>query len=285
MYAIFYLCVLDKSYVKGVMISAFSAKKYKPKNVELVCMCDAKLFKYKKLLMLVFDRVIKIKLSKVNSYHPKEKYHWIGYSLNKHQIYNGLPTNFGKQYEKILFLDADILVFSKKFFNIFKCPTPSFYIRDIAGVKIDAANFKSFKKYSSPVNYQNGYNQEIYKFNYFIDAGIMLVEPSKKFYKDYMKFISNIDGDIQNTKQSGIDETTMIYYITKNKMKFHLLKPQFNISSWRDNIKNFYSKNYISKINPWEKDLKDMWDEEKIWHILKLALYKKYQAAKQLEKI
>ena len=111
MYAIFYLCMLNKSYVKGAIISAFTAKKHKPKNVELVCMCDAKLFRYKKLLLSVFDKVVKIKLLKVVTDHPNEKYNWIKYSINKHQIYN--YTN----YEKILFLDTDILIFFHNLYN------------------------------------------------------------------------------------------------------------------------------------------------------------------------
>lgn len=270
MYAIFYLCMLNKSYVKGAIISAFVAKKYKPTNVELVCMCDNKLFRYKKYLLTVFDKVVKIKLLKVASEHHNEKYNWIKYSINKHQIYN--YTN----YEKILFLDTDILIFSKKFFNIFKCDAPSFYVRDIAGVKITKSDFKTFKKYDGSLNTNKiNYNDEISKFNFFIDAGIMLIKPSEVFYKKYIKFIMNMN-NINNTRQSGIDETTMIYYMVKNNINFHILKPQFNVSSWREKNKNAYSKNYISKINPWEKNKDELWDEEKIWYTLEIAIYKKY---------
>ena len=118
------LSMLKDHYVLGACIAAFTHKQFINKlnlNVKLVIMCDDYIYnKYNNLLKNYFDRVIKIKLvyhhlksDYQKIYHINNKYTWINLSLSKWEC-----LQF-EEYNKILFLDIDILPIKKKFYNLF----------------------------------------------------------------------------------------------------------------------------------------------------------------------
>ncbi len=120
----------NELYIPGACASAFTHRKFIEKNkfdIKLIVMVDKKIFTYKKELEKYFDEVILIEMFEVKlnpEYYIIEKYSkWMKYSINKWHVLKMV------KYEKILFIDIDILPIKKSFYDIFKNNTPGFLIK------------------------------------------------------------------------------------------------------------------------------------------------------------
>lgn len=268
-YAIFMLCMLKDHYALGACITAYNHRYYIKKqslNIKLVIMCDDYIFnKYESMLKKFFDKVINIKLKKYkisNKYkYNKEKYTWLSYSLNKWEC-----LKYDK-YNKILFLDIDILVNNSSFYNIFNFKTPAFY------------NIHINKKCNSGEQLNYNLIDETYK-DYIknikkhgtIDGGICLFNPNKDLYIDYYKFVNELyKNGIYSIYKSGPDETSLFYYFMRNNIKLYNICSEYIVIPWKNlknknKIDNAKSYNYLATIKPWTKPKFLTWPEEILWH-------------------
>ena len=276
--AIVMMCILKRLYVIGGCMAAWTHKKmlleYYKKNtdisIDLVIMCDKEIYKaYKGLLKLYFDKVKKIKLRNYNfdiTKHSdtwKSKYSdWIGMSVNKWQCMKYTD------YDKVLFLDIDILPITYDFYNLFKIKTPAFNLINIQNKEKWNEIEKECQdgmitRYNFP-----SYNEMISTMKWSANGGLVLLKPSKKKYKKYFNFIDNeIKNNMKSSLSSGPDETTLLYFFSK---KFYRICSDNNVPPWdipnpTHYIKKAKSINYLGKIKPWAKPLFYMWEEEMIW--------------------
>ena len=274
-YAIVSLCMLNDIYVIGACISAYTHKKFK-KDIDLVIMCDDIIYnKYKTTLERYYDKVVKIDLIKFdisrNYKLPYDKYSpWIGYSTNKWQCLNFI------EYDKILFLDVDILPIKKSFYDILSYNTPAFH-----HVLHKKECINNNKIYIPPIDSYSKLINNIDKYG-SIDGGICLLEPSKSLYTEYIDSINKLySNGIYSTYYSGPDETSLFYFFIKKNIPLHDICIEYAVVPW-DNIKsvkNAKAYNFLSRIKPWVKPLIISWDEEKIWH----KIYHQMKKSKELK--
>lgn len=268
-------------YVVGGCISAWVHKQYIKKlnlDIKLIVMVDEKIYKYKDELKKYFDEIVLINLieMKLNpEYKVIYKYSkWMHYSINKWQILNL------DYYDKILFIDTDILPICDKFYDIFLIDTPGITIKDNKSKFNDIANPQDFSDKKTFEN--NEYFNASLKLKKSLDAGLILFKPDKKLYAEYINFIKiceNKSGYI-SMYHSSVDETTILLFLMFYKKKdLHLIPYDFATIPW-ENVPYDKNKvkgiNFLSMIKPWVKLPIIQFAEENIWHkIVKKAFDKK----------
>lgn len=256
--AIVMLLMLNDAYLNGAIVSSIAHRKLMElSNIkyDLVIMCDKKIYDvYNTVLNKYFDKVYLIDLIHyeidTKKYKFAEKYSkWIGYSINK------LHCMKLVEYEKVLFVDIDILPINKKFYDVFKYDTPAFH-----EIKLE----KNKDSYNSYEKFIENKRININKIN----AGLFLIKPSTNDYQKYMNFVNKIYQDgIYSVYYSGPDETSLYYfyrYIKKDKIS--VIPPNYTIIPWKQTSQNALSINYLSLIKPWRKPKILMWKEEYIWY-------------------
>jgi hypothetical protein len=241
-------------------------------------MVNEPIYKYKDELEKYFDHVVLIDLIEMKlspKYYVIKKYsQWMKYSISKWEI-----LNFD-EYEKILFLDIDILPMNKKFYDVFSFDTPAIMIRGLNLEPNILAKPELFL--NNPRDYQqNEYNDLATKLVNSLDAGFILLSPSKKTYKEYINFLKICEGleGYISKYDSSIDETTLLlFFMFYKKIPVHLIPYNYAPIPWD---KFPYDKNkinginYLSLIKPWVKLPITQWSDENIWHMIaKKALEK-----------
>ena len=271
----------NELYVVGACISAFVHKQYIKEsnlNIDLIVMVDNKIYNsYKNELEEYFDKVILIQLieMKLNpEYKIINKYSkWMKYSINKWQILNQ------DDYDKILFIDIDILPINKDFYNIFEINTPAILIRGINN------NFNQIIKKNLFTEKDNFLNNEFFyaskNFNNSLDAGLILLKPNKNLYKEYINFLSICEGKngYISKYDSGIDETTLLlFFMFYKNINLYGIPYDYAVIPWdkfpynKDHVKAI---NYLSMIKPWTKLPMIQWADENIWHVIIKKAFKK----------
>ena len=270
-YAIVFLCMLKEHYVVGACITAYIHKcfiKQLSMNIKLIIMCDDNIYdKYNHLLKLYFDRVVKLKLEYFplsNKYNfAKEKYiSWVSYATNKWQC-----LKFD-EFNKILFLDIDMLPSKLEFYDIFRLNTPAVFPDKIAR-KIDTCN--TLLNYDTGTSYADYVNN---KFNFCgsIDGGIVLLSPSKKLYRQYKKFTHDIyKNGIYSRHESFPDEMSLFYFLSKQPGNaIYTICRKYSVIPWDfpDEASGALLYNFNSFYKPWIKGFAIQWDNERIWHYI-----------------
>jgi len=287
-YAIVFLCMLKNHYVVGACITAYIHRCFINKlniKIDLVIMCDEYIFNnYYDLLKLYFDKLKVIKLieypleAKYNTidepltqkvrkqyYFPKEKYaSWISYATNKWRCLKLI------KYEKVLFMDIDILPSQIEFYNIFEFNTPCI----LRGVMSPRVLPKCNEKYEPQV----GSNYNDYIVNHFeregsLDGGLVLLKPSLSLYKKYKKLTNKYySNGIYSTYLSFPDETSLFYCLSKNGPMYTICYDYSRIpwdTNWDwtlEDIRTALSYNFNSFVKPWIKPKNLLWKEELLWH-------------------
>ena len=296
-YAVVCLCMLKDHYVIGACICAFVHKymiSLQEKKIKLVVMCDDYIYtKWNDVLQKYFDEVIKIDLIPYgvsDKYqYSKTKYDWMQYAPNKWQCLKFI------KYSKILFCDVDILPIDTKFYEIFNYQTPAIYA---AYPYLNSEQIQLKKN-----NCKNGHEVEIKNsFNSYsqyindntrpigsLDGGLILLQPNMDTYEKYLKFLSDIyDRGSYSIFNSGTDETSLFYYLSKHTKLYNICKT-YAVIPWEstlNDVKNAQGYNFLSFIKPWIKGRIYQWDEERIWSDLFDAMVKdKTIENKKLEKL
>ena len=233
----------------------------------MVIMCDNYIYKkYNSTLKLYFDRVINIKLNTFNfknTYNPSKKYNWVKHSLTKWESLKFI------EYNKILFLDIDMLPNNKKFYDIFDFNTPAFrrYRH-----KTDK-NYKCINNHSFKINFKGSFNE--YINNYIeiygsLDAGMVLFKPDLNLYNNYLKFINNEFKNGLYSAYSDPDESSLFYFLINQKIPLYNICIDYTVIPWEnyDYNKTAKSYNFLSMVKPWLKIKFLSWKEETIWRDL-----------------
>jgi len=275
-YAICTIIFGNSSYLVGGCLSFYTHRQFIEKNnlnIKLVVLVDEHIYKYKSILNIYFDQVIKINLDTIKLNYTKIedkgslfKYSkWIKYSINKWQIFNL------DNYDKVLFVDVDVLPISAKFYDVFNNITPSVLVNKIYenNVKIDKSFFTNKKFFTD-----KDFNTDKFLTN-SINATMILVHPDKKIYKEYLNFVKICEGT-NGYISSHADETSLLYFLG-----FYKNMDLYSISKYYASLLKEYDEektvglDYPSTIKPWERVPMLQWAEENIWHqIAKKALPK-----------
>jgi len=292
-YAVVFLCMLKDHYVVGACIAAFIHRcfiKQLDYKIDLVIMCDEYIFnKYYDLLKQYFDKLKILKLinypldAKQNSensdsdedlltktvrkkyYFPKEKYaSWISYSTNKWRC---LKLT---KYEKVLFMDIDMLPSQIEFYNIFNFNTPCI-LRCVMTPRVIPKCNEKYEPYT-------GTNYNDFIVNHMaregsLDGGLILLKPSLSLYKKYKKLTNKyFSNGIYSSFLSFPDETSLFYCLSKNGPMYTICYDYSRIpwdTNWNwttTEIKTAFSYNFNSFVKPWIVPRKLLWKEGLIWH-------------------
>lgn len=287
--AIFMLCILKDHYVLGACIISYLHRLFinkLHKTIDLVIMCDKYIYdKYNKLLSQYFDRVI---LLKMRYFEPSSQYDyiknkyssWIGYSLNKWQLLQH------EEYNKILFLDIDIMPNRESFYDIFTFGTPGLHNiianRVLKKTKTNRCVNNTPYDYSKPSSFDQ-YLDDLSDYG-SMDGGICLLTPSKKQYEQYVKFTDELFKDgIYSVKHSGPDETSMFYFYLTGTEPMYNICNEYAVIPWDQPtlVEGANGYNFLSFVKPWNKPRILCWDEELIWWYL----YDKMDKPTQLDQL
>lgn len=211
----------------------------------------------------------------------KKRYWWLSFSINKWQCIKYV------EYNKILFLDIDILPVYKKFYEIFNLHTPAFkiYGTNVNYTHRDCKNNHKFSNILNNVTTFSDYVKKSKKSFYSIDGGILLLKPDIKNYNGYIKFISFLDKKkkLPNFKGSGVDETTIFFYYMKYATKkiYSICSDYATIPNTKKYTFSHEQSNKITKaynfrshVKPWSKTKIIGWPEEHIWIDIYYKMYK-----------
>lgn len=287
-YCISMIIFTNPLYLVGACLSAWVHRQFITKynlNIELMVMVDETIYKYKNELENYFDKIELIKLEQIKlnpQYKVIHKYsRWMKYSISKWNIFK---FDF---YDKILFIDIDILPITKDFYNIFDFETPAIMVKGINQNNLVNKNLD--KNFFIRIN-EKQENFEPTSLNYWnlslkltksLDAGLVLIKPDKKLYTEYFDFIKICEGmqGYISKYDSGVDETTLLFFFIFHKqIPTHLIPYDYAPVPWE---KNPYNKNnikginFLSLIKPWTKLPIIQFSDENIWHkIAKRVLQK-----------
>lgn len=282
--AIFMLIFRKTHYIVGAIVAASVHRKFLTNNninMDIVCMVDNIIYEYKDELLKYFDKVILIDLIEIKL-HDKSKIidkysDWMKYSINKWQA-----LRFDS-YEKILFCDIDLLPIDYKFYNIFNIDTFGLYVNSKCySVKQNFNNIINPHDFLDNIIEDNEYNNIALKLKININATLVLLQPNKELYNEYLNFIKICERDIgykSNLQYSGPDESTLLLFLLFYKnIRCKYISCDYAVIPWdfKDiNKYKFKSINYASMIKPWLKIPMICWADEIIWHKLILKIINK----------
>ena len=263
------ICTLifgNTSYLVGACLSFYVHRQFIKKNnldIDLIAMVDDKIYKYKDILELYFDKIIKIDLDEIvlNYRHNAKEYKnystWVKYSINKWKIFNI------ENYDKILFIDVDVLPLDISFYDIFETNTPAIFVGKSGKNKL---NKKYFSNKSSFNNLDYTTDKHL-KNN--LNATIILIKPNPGMWKEYMKFIKICEGKNGYDTRFNVDETTLTYFLIfyKNIQVFKINEKY--VGSFYDYNEKKLSFDFMTAvIKSWNKMPFLTWNDENIWHII-----------------
>lgn len=283
--AIFMLLFGNNIYITGACIAAHIHRQFIKKydlDIDLVLMIDKSInIEYGNELKKFFNRIIEIDLFilKLHSdYLLLGKYQWLKYALNKWQILKFT------EYDKILFIDIDVLPIDNKLYNVFELETPSFICQGLN-------ELREIKKEELLDNIEiDNYSKIAQKLKRIITASFILLKPDINLYNDFFKnfvpLCEGKDGYISNN-HSGPDETTLLlYYMFYKNIKCYFIPYNYSVVPWEKfpyDKEKVYSIDYLSWIKPWTKIPIIGWDDEIIWYNIAKKLFKKSKKLYELQ--
>lgn len=289
-YAICLLAFTNDVYLVGAAIAGFVHRQYIKKyklDIDVVLMIDNTFEPYISELEKIFDKVKIIKLIEIKL-SPQYKIHhkyskWLKYSINKWQV-----LNFD-EYEKVLFCDSDVVPLYDFWYNdLFNLQAPAFLSKGLAGNY--GSNITQDMVTNKNIQTQEDYRVSSKDFKFTIDAGLVLLKPSKNLYLEYLDFIKFVEGTegYISSNISGADETTLLLFtLFYKKIPSVFIPYDYSVISWeghpyeKQNVKGL---NFLSMIKPWVKPSIAQWSDERLWHDFGVALFKKHQF-KSIEKV
>jgi len=242
-YAITTLIFGNDSYVPGILLLGSSIRKVMPKAYEkyitLCCMVTSDISKESKsLITKIYDRVIEVDYLQIQPNLIKHN------NPDTRNIYSKTFTKLRifemTEYDKVLFLDADMLVLKKDIFSLFNLNTPAaVFLGKLNNNPKDryfkefTENGKLFKQFQNKYcNWKgkelhdnlipyNKYENEKTNDGMNIETSVLLIKPSKYMMNEVIKYLENIKQ--KNIKIRG--DTEMVSRLFKDKL--YAIEPRF----------------------------------------------------------
>ena len=274
-----WLLMLGDRYLPGLLVSGYSIKRLGTEN-DLVAMVTPDVSKKGiEELKKIFDKVVKVnyikKGIKFNSRKQKEKYgKWMHLSYTKWNCLNLL------EYEKVFFLDADVIV-AQNIDNVFK-------FNKISGTffnpwaQIKDSRVKDYYKNKRIIT-NDMIIKGLYRYGFVAYATSLLLFPDKDLFKAYKKMITKENFNFKTF--SGADETTLAYFMSiyKNgpKLEWRNLSQcyQYMYKNGKCCENNRICKkikiiHMFGDILPWESK-RELYDENDLWFSICNEMLKK----------
>jgi alpha-N-acetylglucosamine transferase len=246
-------------YLTGALSSAYIYKstmtRKQRSTIDLICIVENTLYDmYKDILLKVFDKVYSITMDYIHlSDEYKHRLEKAGkYTPRLASSYTNKWQSFGiVEYEKILFMDMDIVPMNSKFFNVFELPTPAAMINPYP---------KPFTKYPEEVSSDEWFTKPITKtlsahnIKHSINGGIFLFSPSKELAGSYFRFLKAMQKPKGYSSLTGSfpDETSLILYFAGFlRKKIHIIPDFYSKAGWESDKSRALSINYLYAIKPW----------------------------------
>ena len=252
-YAITTLIFGGDAYLPGILLLGSSIRKVMPKAYEkyitLCCMVTNDVSSdAREIISKIYDRVIEVDYLQIPPHLIKHKDPKIRAVYAK--TFTKLRIFEMTEYDKVLFLDADMLVLKKDFFSLFNLNTPATIFmgkltnnsrdRYFKEFKENGRLFKHFQnKYcywqnnnrrkSGPENilhgnripYNKKYENEIVSNGMNIETSVLLIKPNNDTMNEIKQYVDNIHK--HKIKMSG--DTEMISRLFKDKL--YAIEPRF----------------------------------------------------------
>ena len=280
-YAITFLCMLKHHYVVGAIIAAYIHKCFitkLDKKIDLIIMCDSSIYdNYGDTLKLFFDQV---KLISLDEFSLDSKYQ---FAKEKYQSWVSFATNKWKclkfdNYDKVLFMDIDILPCKKGFYDIFKLNTPA--VKRVAMLPLVVPKCGELINGTVGDSFHDYVTKKIIKIG-SLDGGLVLLNPSKDSYRKYRKFTKKIfDNGIYSSHLSFPDETSLFYYLFKTSKVYSICDNYLKIPWDVKDLAHTLAYNFNSFVKPWIKGRAISWDEELLWHDIYDTIRGRYNIGK-----
>ena len=272
-YAITTLLFGSDSYLPGILLLGSSIRQILPKEYEkyftLCCMVTPDINKSTRdIILKIYDKLIEVDYLQISPHlikHKEEKIRNIySKTFTKLRIFEMI------EYDKVLFLDADIIVLKKDIFSLFNLNTPAVVFLGKLSNKPTERYFKDFNEGRLFKQFQNKYcnwkgkelhgnlipydkyENENISNGMNIETSLLLITPSKFTSSEIQKYLQNIKH--KNIKISG--DTELISRFFKNKL--YAIEPRF-FGRW---------------VNPEEHPelvVLDLYGNEKPWDIKKFT--------------
>jgi alpha-N-acetylglucosamine transferase len=245
-YAITTLLFGGDSYLPGILLLGSSIRKLMPKPYEkyitLCCMVTHDVSKEAcELISKIYDRVIDVDYLQIPPSLIKHK------NPNTQNTYSKTFTKLRifemTEYDKVVFLDSDMLVLKKDFFSLFNLNTPAAVFLGKLSNNPSDRYFKEFKEngklfkqfqtkycdwqhknmilHGNLIPYDKKYENEQISNGMNIETSVLLIKPSKYMMNEVNKYVENIRQ--KQIKISG--DTEMISRLFKDKM--YAIEPRF----------------------------------------------------------
>ena len=241
-YAIVTLLFGNDSYLPGILLLGSSIRKVMPttnsnkkSNIELCCMVTNDIsLEARSLILKIYDHVIDVDYLQIPPNLIKHT------NPSTHNIYSKTFTKLRifemTQYDKILFLDANMLVIKEDIFSLFNLQTPAAvfmgklsndptekYFKNEKALdkfKNKYCNWKGNSLHGNLIPYDN-YENEKLSGGMNIESSVLLITPNLLIAKQRDNYLKNIIA--KNIKMSG--DTEMISRMFKNKI--YAIEPRF----------------------------------------------------------
>ena len=248
-YAITTLLFGGDSYLPGILLLGSSIRKIMPKEykkyITFCCMVTHDVSKEARgLISKIYDRVIVVEYLQIPPSLIKHK------NPNTQNTYSKTFTKLRifemTEYDKVLFLDSDMLVLKKDFFSLFNLNTPAAVFLGKLSNNPSDRYFKEFKEngklfkqfqnkycnwknnknnnnslHGNLIPYDKKYENEQISNGMNIESSVLLIKPSKYMMNEVNKYVANIRQ--KQLKMSG--DTEMISRLFKDKM--YAIEPRF----------------------------------------------------------
>lgn len=242
-YAIVTLLFGNDSYLPGILLLGSSIRKVMQKSYEkhitLCCMITNDIsIEASNLISQIYDRVIKVDYLQIPPNLINHKDTTIRNIYSK--TFTKLRIFEMTEYDKVLFLDADMLVLKKDIFSLFNLNTPAaVFLGKLTNKPSDryfkefTENGKLFKQFQNKYCNWKGkelhgnlipydkYENEKTNDGMNIETSVLLIKPSKYMMNEVIKYLENIIK--KEIKIKG--DTEMVSRLFKDKL--YAIEPRF----------------------------------------------------------
>ena len=261
------------SYLEGVLTLAYSIMKTNTKH-DIVCMVTDDVSNDAKTKMKNMGiRIIEVPYLdfKRDQKRLLKRYPLISRYYTKWNILNLT------EYDKVLFLDADLIVIKSidHVFTDFKSPGSRFVTANPEISKIIKKHDNSKGLHFSPSLIKRLLRSAV---SWTIDGGLVLLQPNEKHYKKYIKMMKTHT----HVGIGGTDEYSLIKYMSLYdngpKKTWTNLGDIYSCVQWskyhKCNKDNSYILNFYGKPKPWYKE--NTYEDSSVWRTINTEMHNEY---------